>query len=72
MLDSGQHQLILGGVINLHSRESCAIAHLWSTGLISVLTQCGTHRMMWGEGLGACNFTLLGVPTDAVLIPAMF
>lgn len=49
VLDSGQHQLILGGVINLHSGDSCAIAHLWSIGLASFLTQCGTHCVLWGR-----------------------
>lgn len=70
VLDSGWHQLILGREINLHSEGSCAIAHLWSTELVSFLTQCGTR--CGGEGLGTCNFTLVEVPTDTVLIPVMF
>lgn len=47
VLDSGQHQLILGGVINLPSGGSCAITHLWSTELVSFLSQCGTHCVLW-------------------------
>lgn len=54
VLDSGQHQLIQGGAINLHIRVNCAIVYLWNTELVFFCLNMELIACCGGEGLGAC------------------